>query len=108
MTDLQGVSFVSMFALVGLLALGLLLNLACEYIRFPPVFLARRFAYFRWRRLLAWSRMYKELWGNSPPCPEYFVDFLSEVGERWLAPDAWPESPPDWRRDCQTESATES
>lgn len=104
MTDLEGVSFLSLFALVGLLAFGLLLNLAFEYIRFPSVFLARRFAYFRWRRLLAWSRMYRELWGESPPCAEYFVDFLNDVGEKWLAPAAWPESPRDWRHDCQTES----
>lgn len=99
MTDLQCTVFIALFV-----CLGLLLYLVCEYMRFPPAFLAKRFAYFRWRRLLVWSRVYKELWGESPPCPEYFVDFLSDVGERWLAPVTWPESPRDWRHDCQTES----
>lgn len=104
MTELQGASFLAVFGLVCLLAFGLLLNLLCEYVRFPPVFLARRFSYLRWRRLLAWSRMYKELWGDSPPCPEYFVDFLDDIGERWLVPPAWHGSPVEWRRgDCQSE-----
>lgn len=93
---------------LGLACLLVLLNLALEYICFPPAFLARRFVYFRWRRLLAWSRIYKGLWGESPPCPEYFVDFLADVDEKWLVPEAWSGSPPEWRCDCQTESATES
>ena len=56
---------------------------------FPPVFLARCFPYFRWKRLLAWSRMYADLFGSKPPCVEYFVDFLNDFGEGWLAPADW-------------------
>lgn len=66
---------------------------------FPPAFLARRFPYFRWKRLLAWSRMYADLFGDKPPCQEYFVDFLNDLGEGWLVPAGWTGSPSAWRRD---------
>ncbi len=101
MTEFQDVLFL---AVLGLACFLVLLNLVLEYICFPPAFLARRFAYFRWRRLLAWSRIYKAFWGESPPCSEYFVDFLSDVGEEWLVPEAWSGSPLEWRHDCQAES----
>lgn len=78
--------------------------LVSEIFRFPPVWLARRFSYFRLRRLLAWSRLYKDLFGEAPPCVEYFVDYLADIGEQWLVPDSWSGSPSDWWRDSSTEA----
>ena len=80
MTDLQSLVVGSANALLVALVVVYLLMLFVDWMRFPPVFLARRFAYFRWKRLLAWSRMYNDLFGSASSV-EYFVDFLEDVGE---------------------------